>query len=72
MRKLFLVGVLVVLSGCHNVAGPLQPKRPDRVDDPLLTIGEQERRGRAGLPLPDESRDIAPRSGAANTTTYGR
>src|SRR6516164_6117970 len=74
MRRLFLVVSMVLLSGCHNVSGPLQPKPPERVDDPLLTIGEQERKGRANLPLPIESPRVAPPSAAAipGTPTYGR
>ncbi len=74
MRRLFLLGVVILLSGCHNVIGPLQPKPPERVDDPLLTIGEQERKGRANLPLPVESPTVAPPSAAAipGTPTYGR
>jgi hypothetical protein len=72
MRRLLILGTLLVLSGCHNVIGPLQPKKPERVDDPLLTIGEQERRGRANLALPNESAQVAPHSGAALPGTYGR
>ena len=73
MRRLFLLGVVVLLSGCHNVIGPFQPKPPARVDDPLLTIGEQERKGRANLPLPDASPNVAPNSGVAipGTNIYG-
>jgi len=74
MRRLFLLGIVILLSGCHNVIGPLQPKPPERVDDPLLTIGEQQRKGRANLPLPVESPQVAPPSAAAipGTPTYGR
>ncbi len=66
MRRLFLVGVLCLI-GCQGVRGPLQPKDPQRVDDPRLPIGEQERRGRERLALPDESANIAPRIPAAGT-----
>jgi len=52
MRKLFFLGILL-LSGCQNVVGPLDYRRPVRVDDPNLTIEEQERRGRDRLALPD-------------------
>jgi len=72
MRRLFLIGILFVLSGCRNIVGPLQPQQPQRVDDPLYTIGEQERRGRASLALPDESSKVAPHSGAALPGTFGR
>jgi hypothetical protein len=70
MRKLFLVGVLLALSGCKGVVGPLRPKSPERVDDPLLTIGEQERNGRARLGLPDQSGLSPTTGGTAIPGTY--
>jgi hypothetical protein len=74
MRRLILAGILLVLAGCKNVSGPLQPKTPARVDDPLLTIPEQERNGRANLALPDQSQQMAPQSGGITLprNTYGR
>ncbi|HYT87234.1 MAG TPA: hypothetical protein VEL76_00810 [Gemmataceae bacterium] len=59
MRRLLILGVLV-LAGCQSVQGPLQPRDPQRVDDPRYSISEQERRGRAQLPIPVESQNIAP------------
>jgi hypothetical protein len=64
MRRLLLLGILL-LAGCHNVIGPFQPRKPERVDDPLLTINEQQRRGRDRLALPVESPAVAPNSGVA-------
>jgi len=62
MRRLLLLGVLL-LSGCaSNLVGPFAGREPQRVDDPLLSIPEQQRRGRDRLALPDESR-ILPHSG---------
>jgi hypothetical protein len=76
MRRLFLAGVLLALCGCHNVVGPLQPKKPERVDDPLLTIGEQEQRGRANLALPITNSEVTPQQGGVSvrpgTPLYGR
>jgi hypothetical protein len=72
MRRLILLGTLGVLCGCRNVAGPLQPQRPARVDDPLLSIGEQERNGRARLALPEERRNVVPNSGADLSGSFGR
>ncbi len=74
MRRLILVASLLVLSGCGNVIGPFGPHKPERVDDPLYTINEQERRGRAFLPLPQESPKIAPPTTGFNVWpgTYGR
>ncbi|HZU35352.1 MAG TPA: hypothetical protein VFA18_05570 [Gemmataceae bacterium] len=59
MRRLYLVGCLF-LGGCCNIVGPFESRRPVRVDDPRLTIGEQERMGRSYLPLPVESEAVAP------------
>jgi hypothetical protein len=72
MRRLFILGVLLLLSGCKNVQGPFQSKTPQRIDDPLLTIGEQERNGRARLGLPVDSPSVAPPTGQSPTTPYGR
>jgi len=62
MRRLFLLGVLL-LASCQNVLGPLQPRRPERVDDPLLSINQQEQRGRDRLSLPDDSPSVGPTGG---------
>ncbi len=59
MRRLYLIATLF-LCGCANLVGPFQPRQPVRVDDPRLTIGEQERNGRSYLPLPVESEAVAP------------
>jgi hypothetical protein len=59
MHRLFVLGVLF-LAGCHNVIGPFEPRKPERVDDPLLSINEQQRRGRDRLALPEESARVAP------------
>jgi hypothetical protein len=67
MRKEILVGLLL-LAGCQNVVGPLDYRRPLRVDDPSLSIEEQKRRGRDRLALPDDmdphsaANEILPRS----------
>ena len=71
MRRLLLLGVLCV-AGCQNVLGPFAHRDPQRVDDPLLTIGEQERRGRDRLALPEESTRIAPSTDLDRPGIYGR
>ena len=70
MRRLYLAGVLL-LAGCQHIVGPLQ-RTPQQVDDPLLTIGEQQRRGRERLALPVESGNVAPSSGAQFRGSTGR
>ncbi len=66
-----LVGLLC-LTGCQNVVGPFQCRRPERVDSPCLTIEEQQRRGRDRLALPEESPSVAPPSGLFLNQPYGR
>jgi hypothetical protein len=53
MRRFFLIGVLA-LAGCQNIVGPFQHREPQRVDDPLISINEQERRGRDRLAVPED------------------
>jgi hypothetical protein len=62
MRR-FVLLLALLTAGCHNVSGPFEHRRPERVDDPRLSIGEQEREGRARLALPQESRNVGPNSG---------
>jgi hypothetical protein len=69
MRKLYLIGFLC-LAGCQNVVGPFEHRKPERVDDPLLSISEQQRRGRDRLALPDDT-GIAPRTGLVTPTPHG-
>jgi hypothetical protein len=63
MHRFLLIGVLL-LAGCQNVVGPFQSRRPERVDDPLLSINEQQRRGRDRLALPDDSPAFGPGRGS--------
>jgi hypothetical protein len=62
MRRTVLL-LAVLMAGCHNVSGPFEHRTPERVDDPSLSIREQEREGRARLALPVESRAVGPNSG---------
>jgi hypothetical protein len=55
MHRLLLASVLFVVGCSGNIVGPFAGRPPQRVDDPLLTINEQERRGRDRLSLIDES-----------------
>jgi hypothetical protein len=63
MRYAFLLAVLL-LAGCRNVIGPFE-RGQVKVDDPRLSIPEQEALGRQYLSLPDESPLAGPASGAA-------
>jgi hypothetical protein len=57
--RVAVVGLLL-MTGCQSVIGPFQRRTPERVDDPLLTIREQEVRGRSRLPLWNDRTDLAP------------
>ncbi len=60
MRRLLLIS-LMCLAGCQSLVTPLEPRRPERADDPLLTPAEQQRRARALYAYPDD--ELGPRSG---------
>jgi hypothetical protein len=60
MRRLLLVGALL-LVGCQGIDGPRARRDdPKRVDDPRLTIGQQEQRGLDRLALPQEKPTVGP------------
>ena len=71
MKRLVLVAVLL-LAGCHSVVGPFQRRPSERVDDPLYTIAEQQRRGRAASALPDDQATLAPKTYAGPADASGR
>jgi hypothetical protein len=71
MRRLFLLGALLLL-GCRNTVGPFAHREPQRVDDPRLSIPEQERRARDRLAYPERSADIAPRTYTELPGPHGR
>jgi hypothetical protein len=71
MRHCVLVGVLL-LAGCQNIVGPFQPRGPERIDDPLLSINEQQKRGRDRLALPDDSPTVGPTTGLEVPSSLGR
>lgn len=71
MPRLFLLGALF-LAGCQSVVGPFQSREPQRVDDPLFNIGEQQRRGRDRLALPEDQTGMAPRTYTDRADPHGR
>lgn len=61
MRRILLAGILL-LAGCQSIRGPFALRSPERVDDPYLSIDEQQRNGRERLALPDETQFAGPKS----------
>ena len=53
---------LLCVAGCQSIIGPFQRRTPERVDDPSLTIPQQEVRGRSRLPLWNDRTDLAPKT----------
>src|SRR4051794_2396243 len=68
----FVLFCVVFLAGCQNLVGPFQARPPQRVDDPLLSIGEQQRRGRNDLALPEDTSALAPKIYIDRPGTTGR
>jgi hypothetical protein len=53
MRRLLLLG-FVIMAGCQNFSGPFsRTDRYDRADDPYYSIAEQQTRGRSRFALSD-------------------
>jgi hypothetical protein len=69
MRHILILGFLC-LAGCETLTGPFAPRSPARVDNPNLSISEQESRGRDRFAIPDESSRVGPPSG--NVYPLGR
>jgi hypothetical protein len=61
MRRLWLAAALL-MAGCANVVGPFEYRQPERVDDPLLSISQQQQRARDRLALPEMSGEVLPRT----------
>ena len=71
MRRLLFLGTML-LAGC-KIAGPFEHNRnAQRVDDPRLSIPEQEVRGRDRRALPEFSPNIAPPTGTDFPGPHGR
>jgi hypothetical protein len=61
MRRIIMLGILL-LAGCEGITGPRAHRfNTTPIDDPRLTIAEQEQRGRDRLALPDNT-SVLPRA----------
>ncbi len=71
MRRLCLLGLLFAVAGCQNNSASLGYRKPNRVDDPMLSIGEQESRGRERYSYIEDDR-LSPKLGVDRPDpTYG-
>ena len=62
MRRLMCLGLLL-LAGCESMVGPREHRaNPVQVDNPCLSIAEQQRLGRERLAIPEMNTNIAPRT----------
>ena len=62
MRRLMLCGLLV-LAGCEGVIGPRQRAcLPGKIDEPWLSLDEQNARMRDRVAVPLNSPTIGPRT----------
>ena len=64
MRHFFLFILVLLAGGCENLRGPLQPRPQGRIDNPNLTIAEQQTLGRDRSSMPDNSAVLPPEVGA--------
>ncbi len=76
MCRLLLTATVLIgttlLAGC-KISGPFEHNRnPQRVDNPCLSIPEQEARGRDRMSLPDTSVNIAPQDRMGFMDPHGR
>lgn len=63
MRGILWAGAVLLVTGCGDVVGPFRRTGPPiRIDDPRLSIPEQEARGRQYLALPEQSVIVGPRT----------
>jgi hypothetical protein len=72
MTRSLLGACLLLAIGCQGIVGPCERlERPVRIDDPRLTIAEQEQKGREQLAVPLKSPAIAPRTYAEEPSYRG-
>jgi hypothetical protein len=62
MRHLILLGLFLAATGCRSDSGSLGYRNTGRVDDPRLSIAEQEARGRQRYSYIEDNR-LTPRVG---------
>jgi hypothetical protein len=72
-RSLLLLALaLISLTGCKNVAGPLEARSKPKPDLPGYTIEEQERRARDKYAIPEDDRRTGPSGYIDRPSPIGR
>jgi len=72
MRRLVPLGLLFALAGCRSDSGSLGYRKPSRADDPMLSIQEQQSRGRERYSYIEDDR-LSPKTGVDRPDpTYSR
>jgi hypothetical protein len=61
MRRVLLLAAFLLI-GCRTTTGPFAHRDPQRVDDPRLSIPEQEQRGRDRLSYQEIEPNVLPRT----------
>jgi hypothetical protein len=70
MHRYFLLGLLL-FTGCRSTSGPLGYQQSSRVDDPRLSIAEQQSRGRLRYSYIEDDR-LAPKAYVDRPDPVGR
>ena len=62
MRRSMLILLILTAAGCQSTRGGLLYRKPDRPDDPMFSIEEQQRRGRERIATIEDSSGVAPKT----------
>ena len=62
MRQSLLILLVLTATGCQSSRGGLGYRKPDRPDDPMYSIEEQQRRGRETIATIEDSSGVAPKT----------
>ncbi len=58
-----LILLVIAAAGCRNIDGPCAARNKPPINEPGLTISEQERRARDKYPIPSDNFRIGPPTG---------
>jgi hypothetical protein len=73
MRALIALVMGLAVAGCSSFRGPVETYRTQpKIDDPYLSIPEQEKRGRDRMSMPEFSPNVAPPTGTDFPGPHGR